>query len=348
MRQHALSLMFLGVTVASCDGGRPSVLNGAGATFPYPIYSKWFLDYADATGVRINYQSIGSGGGIKQFSDGVVDFGATDGPMSDEEMARTKYGEVLHFPTVLGADVVVYNLPSIDTPLRLTGQALAEIFLGRIRRWNDPRLAALNPALSMPDEDILVVHRSDGSGTTYIFTDYLNTASSAWTIAAGGPGRGKEVAWPVGIGGKGNEGVSGQVKQTPGSIGYVELAYAKQNNLQVAHIRNAAGEYVEAAAASITAAAEGAIDAMGADTDYRISIVNAPGASSYPIASFTWILVYRTPPDAARGRVVQDFLRWMYSTGQQSAAALDYAPLPPALAQRLTDRLAQIQLTGSQ
>jgi phosphate transport system substrate-binding protein len=338
-----LALSFLSITcVLTACGGSGLALNGAGATFPYPIYSKWFLDYANSTGIRINYQSIGSGGGIKQFSDGVVDFGASDSPMTDEEMTRTRHGEVLHFPSVLGADVVVYNLASVESPIRLTGETLAEIYLGRIAKWNDARLAALNPDMVLPDLDILVVHRSDGSGTTYIFTDYLNTVSPAWTLSAGGPGRGKEVSWPVGIGGKGNEGVSGQVKQTPGSIGYVELAYARENQLQVAHIRNAAGNFVEASAATITAAAEGVVTALAGDTDYRISIVNAPGTDAYPISSFTWLLVYRTPPDAAKGSILVDFMRWMYVEGQESAAALDYAPLPKAVSERLTARLATI------
>jgi phosphate transport system substrate-binding protein len=352
MRTIALTLSVLLAAVA-CGGEQQSGdarsssgidLNGAGATFPYPIYSKWFLDYAAETGVKINYQSIGSGGGIRQFSEGVVDFGASDGPMTDEEMSRTRHGAVLHFPAVLGADVVVYNLPEVTVPLRLDGQALADIFMGRITRWNDPRIAVLNSTVSLPDRDILVAHRSDGSGTTYIFTDYLATVSPAWTVEGGGPGRGKEVSWPVGLGGKGNEGVTGLVKQTPGSVGYVELAYARQNSLQVAHIRNQDGHFVEPSAASITAAAEGAIRDLATDTDYRLSIVNAAGADAYPISSFTWLLVYETAPDPAKGRKLVDFLRWMYSKGQTSAAALDYAPLPPSLVERLTARLAEINV----
>ena len=322
-------------------------LNGAGATFPYPIYSKWVSDYQAATGIKVNYQSKGSGAGIKQLSDGIVDFGASDSPMTDEEMSRTKHGAVLHFPTVLGAVVVTYNLPALSAPLRLNGEVIADIFMGQVTKWNDARIAALNPSVTLPADDILVVHRTDGSGTTFIFTDYLSSASARWKQEAGGPGRGKEVKWPVGLGGQGNEGVAGQVKQTPGSIGYVELAYAKQNGLPVAHVMNRAGEYVEPTIASITAAAEGAVSALPADSDYRISIVNGPGAGAYPISSFTWILVYSTPPDAAKGRKVVDFLRWVYSTGQQSAASLDYAPLPASLAQRLTDRLGSISLTAT-
>lgn len=337
----ACSLIALG-----CVGDNQG-LNGAGATFPYPIYSKWFSDYATQTGVKINYQSIGSGGGIKQLQDGIVDFGATDGPMTDEEIARARHGHVLHFPSVLGAVVITYNLPGVTTPLKLTGEVIADIFMGKLTKWNDPRIAALNPDVTLPPDDIIVVHRSDGSGTTYVFTDYLASASPSWSVEAGGPGRGKEVQWPTGLGGKGNEGVAGQVKQTPASIGYVELAYAKQNGLPVAHVRNAAGNFVEPTIASITAAAEGAIAQFPADTDYRVSIVNAPGADAFPISSFTWLLVYETPPDAAKGRTIVDFMRWMYSVGQNSAAALDYAPLPSSLAQKLTDRLAAIKLSAS-
>jgi phosphate transport system substrate-binding protein len=356
MRCIALALVSLSVFGTACGRGGDSGtgdsvstsgvdLTGAGATFPQPIYNKWFHDYAAATGVRINYQSIGSGGGIRQFSEGTVDFGASDGPMSDEEMSRTRHGPALHFPTVLGAVVMTYNLPTVTQPLRLTGEVIGDIYMKRITKWNDSRIAALNPSVSLPATDIIVVHRSDGSGTTYVFTDYLSSASPTWAQSAGGPGRGKEVNWPVGLGGQGNEGVSGQVKQTPGSIGYVELAYAKQNALPAAHIRNKAGEFVEPTIASITAASEGVIAALPADTDYRVSIVNAPGAGTYPISSFTWLLVYKTPPDAAKGRKLVDFMRWMYTTGQQSAATLDYAPLPAALAQRLTDRLSTIALT---
>jgi len=348
----------LTVVAAACSGGGDSAtsdsistsgvdLTGAGATFPQPIYGKWFNDYAVAHGVRINYQSIGSGGGIKQLQEGIVDFGASDSPMTDAEIATAKHGAILHFPTVLGAVVITYNLPNVTTPLRLSGQEIADIFNGTIKKWNDARLAALNPSVKLPADDIIVVHRSDGSGTTYIFTDYLNAASTTWATTAGGPGRGKEVSWKVGLGGKGNEGVAGQVKQTPGSIGYVELAYAKQNGLPAAHVKNKAGEFVEPTIASITAAAEGVMATLGADADYRVSIVNGPGAGAYPISSLTWLLIYQTPPDAAKGKKIVDFMRWMYSTGQQSAASLDYAPLPAAMTQRLTDRLATITLTAT-
>jgi phosphate transport system substrate-binding protein len=327
-----------GATQASASGVD---LTGAGATFPYPIYSKWFSDYANKTGVKINYQSIGSGGGVRQISEQTVDFGASDGPMKDDELAKAKGGAIMHFPTVLGADVITYNVREITQPLKLTGQAIADIFLGKITKWNDTRIATLNPGVKLPAGDILVVHRSDGSGTTYIFTDYLATVSPEWARVVG---RGKEVKWPAGIGAKGNEGVAGQVKQTPGSIGYVELAYAKQNQLPYAHVRNAAGQFVEPTIASITAAADGV--KLPPNTDYRVSIVNAPGATAYPISSFTWLLVYKNQSDAEKGRKLKDFLRWAYSEGEQSASALDYAPLPAGLTQRLTARLDSIQVGG--
>lgn len=359
MRFIAIALASsLTVVGTACGGGGDSAtsdsistsgvdLVGAGATFPYPIYSKWFSDYEATSKIKINYQSKGSGAGIKQLQEGIVDFGASDGPMSDADIAGAKHGPVLHFPTVLGAVVVTYNVPEVSAPLRLDGPTIGDIFMGKITKWNDARLAALNPSVQLPAKDILVVHRSDGSGTTYIFTDYLAAASPSWALNAGGPGRGKEVNWPVGLGGQGNEGVAGQVKQTPGTIGYVELAYAKQNNLPTAHVKNSSGEFVEPTIASITSAAEGVIAALPADTDYRVSIVNGPGAGAYPISSFTWLLVYKTPPDAAKAKKLVDFMRWMYSTGQQSAAALDYAPLPAALAQRLTSRLTEIALTST-
>ena len=312
-------------------------LTGAGATFPNPIYQKWISDYVAKTGVKINYQSIGSGGGIRQIAEQTVDFGATDGPMSDAEMAGAKGGPIMHFPTVLGAVVMGYNLPGV-TNLKLTGLAIADIFLGKITKWNDPRLATLNPGVSLPAADILVVHRSDGSGTSYVFTDYLTAVSPEWSRAAG---RGKEVKWPAGIGAKGNEGVAGQVKQTPNSIGYMELAYAKQNNITHASVQNAAGQFVTASIPSISAAAESA--QLPPTTDWRVSIVNAPGAAAYPITSFTWLLVYRSQTDATKGKKLKDFLRWAYAEGEAMAGALDYGPLPAALSQRLTARLDSIK-----
>ena len=328
-------------------GGAPAsatssgaALTGAGATFPAPLYSKWFDSYATKTGVKINYQSIGSGGGIRQLSEQTVDFGASDAPMSDAELARAKGGQVLHIPTVLGAVVVIYNLPGVSTGLKLTGEVVAAIFQGQITKWNDPRIASLNPGVNLPATDILVVHRSDGSGTTFVFSDYLASVSPAWATK---PGRGKELQWPVGLGGKGNEGVTGQVKQTPGAIGYAELAYATQNKLAMASIRNAEGEFVAPTTESITAAAAGAAAKLPPDTDYRVSIVNAPGKGVYPISSFTWIIAYSNQADAEKGKKLTDFLRWALSEGQGMVAALDYAPLPEAMRTALISRLDSLQ-----
>jgi phosphate transport system substrate-binding protein len=316
-------------------------LTGAGATFPYPLYSKWFSDYAANTGVKINYQSIGSGGGIRQFSEQTVDFGATDGPMSDEELSHAKGGAVLHVPTVLGGVVITYNLTGVTQPLKLTGPLVASIFLGQVKKWNDPAIAALNPGVRLPSQDMLVVHRSDGSGTTYVFTDYLTAVSPDWSK---GPKKGKEVPWPVGLGGKGNEGVSGLVKQTSGAVGYVELAYAKQNGLPSAMIRNAAGNFIGPSTETITAAASGVADKLPPNTDYRISIVNGPGANAYPISSFTWILAYVNQPDSVKGRKLVDFLRWALTDGEKEATSLDYAPLPASMTAQLKSRLDSIRL----
>ncbi len=316
-------------------------LTGAGATFPYPIYSKWFSDYAAQTHVEINYQSIGSGGGVRQISDMTVDFGASDGPMSDAEIAKVKGGPILHIPTVLGADVLTYNLPGITQSLRFSPEAIAGIFLGKITKWNDPQLVALNPGVKLPDQDILVVHRSDGSGTTYIWTDYLSSVSPEW---AKGPGKGKDVQWPVGLGGKGNEGVAGQVKQTPYAIGYVELAYARQNKLPYASVKNAAGKFVEPSIESVTAAAASVTATLPANTDYRISIVNGPGAAAYPISSFTWLLVYKNQTNATKGKQLVDFLKWMLHDGQKETAALDYAPLPTEMVKRLDAYVKEIKV----
>ena len=326
-------------TPSTSSGGLD--LTGAGATFPYPIYSKWISDYTAKTGMKINYQAIGSGGGIRQLLEGTVDFAGSDAPMTDDELAKAKGGAILHFPTVLGAVVLTYNVPDLAQPISLSGETIADIFLGKITKWNDTRLAALNPGVKLPARDILVVHRSEGSGTTYIFSDYLTSVSPAW---AAGPGKGKELKWPVGLGGRGNDGVSGQVKQTPGTIGYVELAYANQNKLPVAKVKNAAGQFVAPTIASITAAGAGALEKLGPSTDYRVSIVNAPGAEAYPISSFTWLLVYQRQADATKGKKLVDFMRWALSEGEGSAAALDYAPLPEALAKQLIDRLASIQI----
>ena len=334
-----------GASASSTESSSQSVdLTGAGATFPYPLYSKWFSEYANRAGVRINYQSIGSGGGIRQLSEGTVDFGASDGPMSDEELAKAKGGPILHIPTTLGADVVTYNLPGVTAPLKVTPDVIAAIFMGRIKKWNDTRIASLNPGVTLPSQDILVVHRSDGSGTTYIFTDYLTAAVPAWKTAVG---KGKEVKWPVGLGAKGNEGVAGQVKQTPGTIGYIELAYANQNKLPIAAVRNKAGQFIIASVPAVTAAAAAAAKALPANTDYRISIVDGPGPDAYPISSFTWILVYQHQKDAVKGKKLVDFLQWALTDGQALASPLDYAPLPSDMAANVRAKLTTIDLTGA-
>ena len=328
-------------TAAPASSSGSVALTGAGATFPYPIYSKWFADYAAKTGVKINYQSIGSGGGIRQLSEQTVDFGASDSPMSDAELAKAKGGPVLHIPTVLGAVALIYNLPQLKQPLKLDGATLADIYLGTIKKWNDGRIAALNPGAALPDADILVVHRSDGSGTSFIFTDYLSAVSPAWK---NGPGKGKEVQWPTGLGAKGNEGVAGQVRQSAGAIGYAELAYAKQNKIATALVKNAAGEMVAPTIESATAAATAAAAALPSNTDYRVSIVNAKGAGAYPIASFTWILVYQNQPDATKGKKLVDFLNWALTDGQGQAATLDYAPIPDVMSKQLVERLKTIKV----
>jgi phosphate transport system substrate-binding protein len=335
--------MFLAAVVFAAGTARAQDLNGAGATFPFPIYSKWFSDYAASTGVKINYQSIGSGGGIRQFTAGTVDFGASDAPMSNDEMSKLP-GPALHFPTVLGAVVVTYNIPGFNGSLKLTGPVIADIFAGKITKWNDTRITSLNKGVNLPASDILVVHRSDGSGTTYIFTDYLSAVSPDWMTA---PGKGKEVAWPVGLGGKGNEGVAGLVKQTPGSVGYVEIAYANQNKMPSAELQNAEGAWVKATIESVTEAAAGAAAKLPDNTDYRISIVNAPGKKSYPISSFTWLLVYQNQTDAAKGKKLVDFLKWYLHEGEKSTAALDYAPLPSSIVKRLEKQLASIKVSSN-
>ena len=340
-------------TLAACGGGTGDAsggagrssgvdLTGAGATFPNPIYTSWIHAYDSIAGIKINYQSIGSGGGVRQIMEQTVDFGASDGPMTDEELGNARGGPIMHFPTVLGADVVTYNLSEISRPMMLTGPVIADIYLGKITKWNDPRIATLNPGLRLPASDIIVVHRSDGSGTTYIFTDYLSTVSPEWARVVG---RGKEVRWPTGLGAKGNEGVAGQVKQTPGSVGYVELAYARQNRLAYAHVRNKAGRFIEPTIESITAAAAGV--RLPPNTDYRVSIVDAAGPTAYPISSFTWLLVYRSQTDSVKGRKLKEFMRWYLTEGEKLAAALDYGPLPGDLAQRLVARLDSVQISGT-
>jgi phosphate transport system substrate-binding protein len=332
-------------TASSTSSSSGSVdLTGAGATFPYPLYSKWFDEYAKLTGVKINYQSIGSGGGIRQLSEGTVDFGASDSPMSDAELAKAKFGPILHIPTVLGAVVITYNVPALSAPLNLTPQVIADIFAGKITKWNDARLVSLNPGVSLPSSDILVVHRSDGSGTTYIFTDYLSTAVPSWKATIG---KGKEVSWPAGLGAKGNEGVAGQVKQTPGAIGYVELAYAKQNRLPIAAVKNKAGKFVIASVPAVTAAAAGVAKTLPANTDFRISVVDAPGPDTYPISSFTWILVYQHQSDSVKGKKLVDFLNWALTYGEPEAPSLDYAPLPSEMTPKVKAKVATIDFAGA-
>jgi phosphate transport system substrate-binding protein len=314
-----------------------TALTGAGATFPNPIYTKWFAEYAGRKGVRINYQSIGSGGGIRQFTEGTVDFGATDSPMADSAMARIN-GNVVHIPTVLGAVVVTYNLPGLTAPLRFDGATLADIFLGKVPRWNDRRIAALNPGISLPDVELIVVHRSDGSGTSFIWTDYLSKVSPEWKNRIGAA---TSVNWPSGLGGKGNEGVTQQVKQVEGTIGYVELIYALSNNLPVAHLKNSAGNFVDPNLESTSAAAAGLN--LAADTDFRVSITNSTGAAAYPAASFTWLLVKRDNTDPTKARVLKEFLTWMISDEAQSMARdLKYAPLPQDMRDLVAARIASL------
>ncbi len=322
---------------ASSPPSREPALTGAGATFPNPIYTKWFDAYAKETGVRINYQSIGSGGGIRQFMEGTVDFGATDGPMTDKQIAAVK-GNVLHVPTVLGAVVATYNLPSIiKAELNFDGTLLADIFLGRVTRWNHSRIAALNPGVALPAEDIIVVHRSDGSGTTFIFTDFLSKVSPTWSRQVG---HATSVNWPIGLGGKGNEGVTQQVKQSPGSIGYVELIYALSNGLPSAKLRNAAGVLVQPTLKSVAAAAAGAD--LPPNTDFRVSITNAPGRDSYPISSFTWLLIRKEDPDTARVKTIHEFVGWMLEPpAQRMAADLHYAPLPVPVIELVQKRIVR-------
>ena len=313
-----------------------TTLNGAGATFPYPMYSKWFSDYHTLhPDVEINYQSIGSGGGIRQVLAQTVDFGASDGPMTDQQLAEAKF-KILHIPTVLGAVVPAYNIPGVTGEIKFTPEALAGIFLGKISKWNDSAITSANPGINFPSTDIIVVHRSDGSGTTYIFTDYLSKVSPEW---ASGPGKGTSVKWPVGLGGKGNEGVAGQIRQLPGSIGYVELIYAVQNKIPYGVVRNAAGVYVKASLESVTAAA-GSMKSMPAD--FRVSITNAPGKDAYPICSFTWLLIPEVSKDPAKGKILRDFLNWMVDEGQKETAALTYAPLPTNVAAKVKEAIKQV------
>jgi phosphate transport system substrate-binding protein len=315
-------------------------LNGAGATFPNPIYQKWFSEYHNAhKDVQINYQSIGSGGGIQQLTSGTVDFGASDGPMTDEQLSKVS-GKVFHIPTVLGGVVPTYNVNGVAGELKFTGDVLGDIFLGNIKKWNDPRLAKANPGVKFPDEDIVVVHRSEGSGTTYIFTDYLSKVSSAWKDKVG---KGTSVNWPAGLGGKGNEGVSGMVKQTEGSIGYVELIYAISNQMPYGSVQNISGSFVKASLDSVTAAAASVKDMPD---DFRVSITNAPGKDAYPISSFTWLLVPAEWSDATKEKAFVDFLTFMIDKGQTMTAALQYAPLPTNVATKVKARIKEIKVAN--
>ena len=347
-----IAVLALVAVAAGCgDGGSstsasglviPSAsLTGAGATFPYPLYSKWFDVFGkDNPQVSINYQSIGSGGGIQQVTAQTVDFGASDAPMKDDELAKAP-AQLIHIPTVAGAVVVVYNVKGVDTGLKLTSDTLAKIFLGKITKWNDAALKTDNPSLSLPDKDIVVVHRSDGSGTTSIFTDYLDNANADWK---GQVGKGKDVKWPVGIGGKGNEGVGGQVSQTDGSIGYVELAYATQNKQSTASLRNKAGKFVDATVDSTTAAVAGAASKL--PDDLRGSIVNADGDGAYPIAGLTYLLVYKDQKDQAKGQALVAFMDWALHNGSSYARDLQYAPLPSDLVKKVDDKIKQVSYQG--
>lgn len=313
-----------------------STLNGAGATFPYPIYSKWFSEYHKAhSDVQVNYQSIGSGGGIRQVLAGTVDFGASDGPMTDEQLGQAKV-KILHIPTVLGAVVPAYNIPGVSGEVKFTPEALAGIFLGKITTWNDKALAAANPGVNFPNQAIVVIHRSDGSGTSYIFTDYLSKVSADWK---NGPGKGTSVKWPVGLGGKGNEGVAGMIRQMEGSIGYVELIYALQNKITYGSMKNPAGEFVKASLESVTTAAA-SVKSMPAD--FRVSITNAPGKGAYPISSFTWLLIPTKSQDPNKGKILTDLLNWCETDGQKLAADLSYAPLPDTVVAKVKQAIKQV------
>lgn len=342
-RHYGIGIVaLLGVLlVGTAQAAKLLLINGAGATFPYPIYSKWFAEYAnvDQT-VNFNYQSIGSGGGIRQILERTVDFGASDGPMTDEQLRRAP-GELLHLPTVLGGVVAIYNLPGVTAKLHFTQEALAGIFLGTIKRWDDPVLTSANRGVALPSEPVIVVHRSDGSGTTYIWTDFLSKVSAHWNKRVG---RGTSVNWPVGLGAKGNEGVSGLVKQTPYSIGYVELGYALHSKLLYGRVENASGEFVDCTLESVTQAAAGAAATM--PKDFRVSITNPRGRGVYPIASFTWLLVYRQQDDPVKGRAIVNFLKWMLHEGQQYASPLGYAPLPPEVITLEEAAIEQIVITS--
>jgi phosphate transport system substrate-binding protein len=341
MKKLALSALLV-LCLVTVAGAQSMLLNAAGATFPYPIYSKWFDVYHSShANVQINYQSIGSGGGIRQLTAGTVDFGASDAPMNDDQLKeyQTKNGSaVLHFPTVLGAVVPIYNIPKVTADLKFSQKALAGIYLGTITKWNDPEITKANPGVSLPGDDIVVVHRSDGSGTSFIWTDFLSKVSPDWK---GKVGASASVNWPVGLGGKGNEGVSGLVKQTPDSIGYVELIYAKQNNIPFGYVQNADGKFLQASLEGVTAAAAGAAKSM--PDDFRVSITDAPGATAYPISSFTWLLIPAQIKDPAKRDAIKGFLKWMLTDGQGYNEGLLYAKLPKAVVDKELKAISKVQ-----
>jgi phosphate transport system substrate-binding protein len=314
-----------------------TTLNGAGATFPYPVYSKWFSEYHKLhSDIEINYQSIGSGGGIRQVIAGTVEFGAADVPMTDDQLKEAKK-KILHIPTVLGAAVPAYNVPGVSGEIKFTPEALAGIFLGTIGKWNDKAITSANPGVNLPDRDIIVIHRSEGSGTTFIWTDYLSKISPDWLSRVG---RGASVKWPCGLGGKGNEQVSGMIRQMPGSIGYIELIYAVQNNIPYGSVKNAAGNFEKASLESVTAAAA---SAPKMPADFRVSITNAPGKDAYPISSFTWLLIPAQSKDAAKGKILSDFLSWMVTDGQKMTTPLSYAPLPDSVVAKVKDAIKEVK-----
>ena len=333
---HRILLLLLAGLMLALPVGCQTTLNGAGATFPYPMYSKWFSEYNKLhPDVQINYQSIGSGGGIRQVLNGTVDFGASDGPMTDEQLSQSKT-KILHIPTVLGAVVPAYNVPGVGGEVKFTPEALAGIYLGKITTWNDPALAKVNPGVNFPNTPIIVIYRSDGSGTTFIFTDYLSKISKDWANIVG---KGTSVKWPGGMGGKGNEGVAGQVRQLQGSIGYVELIYAVQNKITYGSVRNAAGNFV---AASLDGVTEAAATAKAMPADFRVSITNAPGKTAYPISSFTWLLIPTPAKDPKKGKIIADFLDWMVTDGQKMTSQLSYAPLPDSVAEKVKVAIKQV------
>jgi phosphate transport system substrate-binding protein len=331
--------MFFAAALIACAAsqGLAQKLNGAGATFPEPIYSKWFLEYsAQHSGVQINYQPIGSGGGIRQVTAGTVDFGASDGPMSDEQLAQSKV-KLVHIPTVLGAVVPIYDLPGVNTELKFSPDVLADIYLGKVTTWNDPRIVKDNPGVNLPGAKVNVVHRSDGSGTTYIFTDFLSKVSPDWKSSVG---KNTAVPWPVGIGAVRSEGVAAMVRQLPGTIGYVELIYALQNKIQFGYVKNPEGNWVKGSIEGVT---EAAANVKSIPADYRVSITNAPGKNSYPISSFTWLLIPNPAADATKGKAIKDFLNWMLDHGESEVSALYYAPLPKSVSDKVRATVSQLK-----